>query len=161
MARREPALARAAGIDQLRKVGAVMDTKLVVVWPLGEQNGRHGQPTQRQLPEGLDGGARQEIYSGCMGRVSSRSHRCSCKLINVECTVPARDLDVGQHRTVILHCAACAHDAILNPVASATSSRLGCHRWTRLSLVRVLWASPGRFQLMALAHMHTLAACRG
>ena len=45
MARREPALARAAGIDQLLKVGAVMDTKMVVVRPLGEQHGRHDQPT--------------------------------------------------------------------------------------------------------------------
>ena len=108
MARREPALARAAGIDQLLKVGAVMDTKMVVVRPLGEQNGRYDQPTQRQFPEGLDGGARQEIYSGCMGRVASRSHRCSYKLINVGCMVPARDLDVGEYLKVILHRAACA-----------------------------------------------------
>ena len=43
---------------------------------------------------------------------ASRYHRCSCKLLNVECMVPARDLDVGQHRTAIIHRAACA-EAVL------------------------------------------------
>ena len=114
MALREPALVRAASSDQLRKAGAVMDTKLVVVRPLGEQNGRHDRHTQRQLPEGVDGGARQQIYSGCVGLRFTWSHRCSCKLINVECMVPARNLDVGQHRTVISYRAACAETVLFD-----------------------------------------------
>ena len=102
-----------------------MDTKIVVVRHLGEQNGRYDQPTQRQFPEGLDGGARQEIYSGCMGRVASRSHRCSYKLINVGCMVPARDLDVGEYLKVILHRAACAETVLLTRRLDLTL----VHRW--------------------------------
>ena len=136
MARREPALARAAGIDQLRKVGAVMDTKMVVVRPLGEQNGRHDQPTQRQLPEGLDGGAQQEIYSECMGRVASWSHRCSCKLINVGCVVPARDLDVVEYRMVIIHRAACAETVFFDILQeNFEAKREPAHHRRRLSQI--------------------------
>ena len=148
MARREPALARAAGSDQLRKAGAVMDTKLVVVRPLGEQSGRHDQHTQRQLPEGLDGGARQEIYSGCMGRVASRSHRCSCKLINVGCMVPARDLDVGEYLKVILHRAACAETVLLTRRLDLTLVHRGCPS-RRSRTVIFLW--PRRASMMAVA----------
>ena len=89
---------RAAGSDQLRKAGAVVDTELVVARPLAEQNGRYDQHTQRQLPEGVDGGARQQIYSGCVGLRFTWSHRCSCKLINVDCMVPARDLEPSDVR---------------------------------------------------------------
>ena len=95
---------------------------------------------------------------------ASRYHRCSCKLLNVECMVPARDLDVGQHRTAILHRATCAEAVFLTRHLDWTLVHRGCTCFsvetTRLTFAYALCASTRCSRGRSIASMHTPARSR-